>query len=490
VAIPAAGLAIAGPLSAVTQIGALLDPQPVIQLVDASGTPVAQGGVPITASLAPLTGMLNGATTVTTDAAGIGRFANLSVTGTVGFYTFTFASPGLASVSSAPIQFVEGAPSQLALIVQPSATAENGVPFPQQPVVQLQDASGNPVDESGTEISTFIASGGGTLTGVTTVATANGVAEFADLAIAGLSGNRTLWFTAVGFSGVESNLIWVDAPLVVTTASLPPGVVGGSYSAPPLQAEGGTGTYTWSLESGPDWLSVSAGGVLSGTPMSVEEEELVTVLVTSGSQTATKELSIAVNMGAPSASQSSVAATSPITASNGESESTITVTVRNAFDIPISGATVTLAATGSGNTLTQPVGTTNASGQITGTLSSTAVGTKVVSATVNGSVGITQTASVVVDPAATTTAIVTHLPEPSTVGQAVTVTYTVTSAGGTPTGNVTVSDGTDSCVGTVAAGSCPVTLTSRPGNTLTATYGGDANFAGSVSPGVAHKVNP
>jgi hypothetical protein len=55
---------------------------------------------------------------------------------------------------------------------------------------------------------------------------------------------------------------------------------------------------------------------------------------------------------------------------------------------------------------------------------------------------------------------------------------------------VTVSDGTDSCVGTVAAGSCPVTLTSRPGNTLTATYGGDANFAGSVSPGVAHKVNP
>src|SRR5207244_12409882 len=47
--------------------------------------------------------------------------------------------------------------------------------------------------------------------------------------------------------------------------------------------------------------------------------------------------------------------------------------------------------------------------------------------------------------AATTTTIPGNTPDPSVVGQAVTVTYTVTSTGGTPTGTVTVSDGTDTC---------------------------------------------
>ena len=78
-------------------------------------------------------------------------------------------------------------------------------------------------------------------------------------------------------------------------------------------------------------------------------------------------------------------------------------------------------------------------------------------------------------------------------GQAVTVPYsvTVTSAGaGTPTGNVTVSDGMVSCTGTVAAGQCSLTLTSAGAKTLTAVYAGDPDFAGSTSSTEAHTVNP
>jgi hypothetical protein len=71
------------------------------------------------------------------------------------------------------------------------------------------------------------------------------------------------------------------------------------------------------------------------------------------------------------------------------------VTARDANGNLISGATVVLAATGSGNTLTQPAGPTNASGVATGTLSSTVAGTKTVSATISG-VAITQTATVTV----------------------------------------------------------------------------------------------
>ena len=59
----------------------------------------------------------------------------------------------------------------------------------------------------------------------------------------------------------------------------------------------------------------------------------------------------------------------------------------------------------------------------------------------------------------TTTTITSDTQAPSTVGQAYTVNFTVTSTGGTPTGNVTVSDGTHNCVGTVAVGSCALTTT-------------------------------
>ncbi len=81
----------------------------------------------------------------------------------------------------------------------------------------------------------------------------------------------------------------------------------------------------------------------------------------------------------------------------------------------------------------------------------------------------------------TITAITSDSPDPSVVGEAVTVNFTVTAVAGvgTPTGDVTVSDGAVSCMGTVAAGTCNLAFTSAGAKTLTATYGGDANFNGS-----------
>src|SRR5262249_51414414 len=103
-----------------------------------------------------------------------------------------------------------------------------------------------------------------------------------------------------------------------------------------------------------------------------------------------------ITAGAVSAAPATGAATSPSTAAGGASQSTITVTAKDALGNPIQGATVVLAATGTGNTLTQPVGTTNAGGVATGTLSATVAESKTVSATINA-VGITQTATVVVN---------------------------------------------------------------------------------------------
>jgi hypothetical protein len=108
--------------------------------------------------------------------------------------------------------------------------------------------------------------------------------------------------------------------------------------------------------------------------------------------------------------------------------------------------------------------------------------------------GGTLTPAQAVNKANTTTAITSDSPDPSQVGQAVTVNYMVSPVSpgaGTPTGNVTVSDGFNSCSGTVAAGSCMITLTTAGGRTLTATYAGDGSFNGSTSAGEPHTVgNP
>jgi hypothetical protein len=96
-----------------------------------------------------------------------------------------------------------------------------------------------------------------------------------------------------------------------------------------------------------------------------------------------------------------------------------------------------------------------------------------------------------VNVAPTTTTITGHAPNPSVVNQGIAITFTVTSAGGTPTGNVTVGDGTGAtCTGTVVAGGCTLTPITSGAKTLTATYAGDLNFSGSTSPGVAHNVTP
>src|SRR6185503_1948256 len=85
----------------------------------------------------------------------------------------------------------------------------------------------------------------------------------------------------------------------------------------------------------------------------------------------------------------------------------------------------------------------------------------------------------------TTTTITQDTPDPSTPGVAFDVFFTVvpTVAGGvTPTGNVdvTISGGSETCTGTVAAGKCTLTLTNAGTNrTITATYNGDANSNGS-----------
>jgi hypothetical protein len=88
---------------------------------------------------------------------------------------------------------------------------------------------------------------------------------------------------------------------------------------------------------------------------------------------------------------------------------------------------------------------------------------------------------VTVAKASATVLITLDDPDPSGVGDAVPVSYTVTgsSSGVAPTGTVTISaSGTESCTGSVEDGTCSITLTASGNRTLTASYAGDANYNG------------
>jgi hypothetical protein len=87
------------------------------------------------------------------------------------------------------------------------------------------------------------------------------------------------------------------------------------------------------------------------------------------------------------------------------------------------------------------------------------------------------------------TTIVSNVPNPSIVGQIVTVTFSVTGTT-PPTGTVTVSASTgQSCTATLPATSCTLTFPVSGKPTLTANYGGSVNFLASSSTAATQVVS-
>ncbi|MGE0352896.1 MAG: invasin domain 3-containing protein, partial [Gemmatimonadales bacterium] len=213
-----------------------------------------------------------------------------------------------------------------------------------------------------------------TQTQVVTVnpAAASGATSTATVPTTGTAGTATN--ITVQARDQFGNTVTVGGAAVVVTVT-------GANAATPAVTDNGNGTYSTSYtptNAGPDNIAITLNSVaVAGSPF--------TSTVGSSGTVSPSLSTVAVSPGT-------------ITASSGSSQSTITVTVKDQFGNPIGGATVVLAATPTtGNTLTQPVGTTNASGVATGTLSSTSATPKTVSATAN-SVGITQTQGVTVNP--------------------------------------------------------------------------------------------
>jgi hypothetical protein len=98
------------------------------------------------------------------------------------------------------------------------------------------------------------------------------------------------------------------------------------------------------------------------------------------------------------------------------------------------------------------------------------------------------------DPLAATTTKVSSSPNPSTYGQTVVLTATVTSSIGAPPDGEAISFMKGTTVlgtGTLSGGSASFTISTLPvaTNTIKAVYGGDSNFAASTSKAVSQLVN-
>jgi hypothetical protein len=391
------------------------------------------------------------------------------------------------------------APSVLAIVTQPSATAVEGAPLGQQPAVQLRDASGADVKQAGIAVRATVASGGGSLGGTTTQTTdANGRATFTDLSIGGATGAHALGFSADGFTSVSSNPIDVQAPgpVATTTAitaddpdpSDPGQAVTVSFT---VTATSGTGAPSGSVTVSAGG-SESCSGSLAANSATAAGGSCPLTLTSSGDRTITASYSGAAGFAGSSGTASHHVNTPPpaqpdptastvqvkdATIALGKSTD-VTIVVRDAAGNALEGIPVTVTASGANNTITPASATTKAKGDAGFKFSSTEAGTKTLTV-VAGGVTLATQPSVTVTPATTMTSITGDTPDPSAPGTPVTVSFQVQSDAGTPVGTVTVTGGGASCAGSAPTGSCELTLTAEGPVTLTATYAGGGNFAAS-----------
>ena len=194
------------------------------------------------------------------------------VTGAKAGTAMITATSGAAS-AVVVVTVTPGPAAALGLRTQPAGSAAGSL-LSTQPVVEIRDKAGNLVPTATNTVSVAIASGGGSVSGVTTVIAAGGVATFTNLVISGTAGTRALSFSAAGLTPVTSSdfalspsatpLLVVDTTSVTLSASS-----GKTSQVVTLGVKNGGATPLTGVTTSPPaydagqltgWLTVSASG--------------------------------------------------------------------------------------------------------------------------------------------------------------------------------------------------------------------------------------
>ncbi len=383
---------------------------------------------------------------------------------------------------------LSGDASRLELVSGNGQSAVVGTRVPEDLVVRLLDANGNPV--SGVAVAWVIGSGQGSVAPSTGTTDDSGIASTvwtlgpqpgANTVSAVVSGIGVVQFTATAEPGVPPGM----ALQVQPSANARRGVAFERQPVIQLKEPGGGNLSRPGVEVS---ASVVGGGRLRGSQSRTTNAQ--------GQATFT-DLAIEGLPGsytlAFSATGFSGAVSAGITLSKALSTTSITA---DTPDPSAPGAEVRVSFT-VGSEGGSPAGTVAVSSDDGSTCSATVAagacvlrpqqpGARTLTATYTGnqefesSSDAEQHAVETPRKAATTTSITGDTPDPSAPGAEVLVSFTVRSDGGTPSGSVAVSsDDGSSCNATVEAGGC-VLRPQQPGaRTLTATYAGNEQFESS-----------
>jgi hypothetical protein len=490
------------------RVGSTLLRPLIVRVTDTRDRPVAGAEVVFT-----FTDAGGSATPATATTNSDGQASSTLTLGTrVGLVTGTAEVPVDAGVTPVETSFSATAVSDdangIALISGNDQSAPVNSELPAPLVVQVSDAFGNPIPDVAISWSF---EGGGSISEGSTVTGANGQSSVTRR-LGPTAGQQTTLASADGLAGSPVTFVHTatagPASGVVKVSGDDQSALVGTELANPLVVQVLDDQQNPIPNRPVTWVIGDGGGSVNPENTTTDAQGFANTRWTLGPVAGANSVNAVVSgvgqatfsaigtAGAPSASSSEVSA-SPTTISAGGGTSTVTVTVRDATSNPVAGASVTITASGSGNSISPASAPTNAAGVATFTFSSTVAEAKIITATAGG-VTIEDQATITVQKVASSVEITSDEDDPSTVNEQVTVEFTVTGSGGTPTGEVTitVSGGPETCNESLTSGSGSCTLTlvvpgTGPNNrrVLTASYSGDDRFAPDTDT-ENHRVNP
>jgi adhesin/invasin len=337
--------------------GAAIDPQPVLQLEDPAGAPLARPGVVVTVQIASGDGALQGTTSRESDASGLVAFTDLAIVGGPGARTLIFAAAGYASAISAPVSLGVGAPASVAVSAGDGQSVTAGAAVPVPPAVVVRDAGGTPL--AGIPVTFAVNSGGGAVTGADATTGVDGVATAGGWTLGGGAGTNTLKAT-VGAENVTGNPVTFtatgtpgDASPSKSSVAVAPQVIaastGSSNSVVTIVVRDGAGNpiagQAVALSATGGGVSLTQPGVTDGSGTTTGRfsatsagDHTITA-VTGGVTLGAKTITVTGGSAEPSRSSASVP--------NGTAgvETVVTVRLQDGFGNPVGGAADQIAMT-------------------------------------------------------------------------------------------------------------------------------------------------
>lgn len=336
-------------------------------------------------------------TTVVAANRGVATFDDLVIDVANANYTLLATSPGLTAATSTTFTITPGPAASLRFAVQPNTTTA-GTAMTPAVAVQLQDKYGNATPQpANIALALSTAPTGATLGGTLNAATAaNGLATFSNV-ILQRAGSYTLSASAAGLVGSTSAAFQVIAAnpnaalstLLASGGATPAdGVTANILTLSLVDAYGNPvpgDQAVWSVTGSlntltPSNLATNANGLTSATLISTQGETKLVTATAGGISETTAVVFYAV----PSAANSgfAITPTKPVPA-DGNSAFTLTVSVRDYANNPMTGESVALTSSDPADSITPNSGVSTG-GIFQAKLTSTNPGNKEIQATFGG----------------------------------------------------------------------------------------------------------